>query len=171
MKIILILLLAGLSGAAQTQKGEKSIAAGPLISIPLGLETQGSAYNTGFGAEIVGQYNFSVKSALLLKTTLATWGIKNSNSRFETNRLTLFTVQGGYKYQFHPSGFSISGLVGVDVDLSDSFTSVSFTLGAGKRFFLKNDRFIDVGIDFVGADAEERVNIKALFSLFRRAER
>jgi hypothetical protein len=35
-RILLLMLLLGFLGNAQAQKGEKSIAAGPLISFPLG---------------------------------------------------------------------------------------------------------------------------------------
>jgi len=164
--IFLLFLLSGLFEAVYAQKGEKTVAAGPLISFPLGLESGTSNFKIGVGAEIIGQYNFSNRSALLLKTGLTSWAYKESVSNYYSKRLSLLTLQGGYRYQFGESGFFIDGLVGPDIDLRDSYSSASFTLGAGKRF-TKKERFIDVGIDFVGADAEERVNIKVLFSLFR----
>ena len=166
--LVFIVLLKGLLGVAHAQKEEKSIAAGPLISFPLGFETGTTDFKTGLGAEIIGQYNFSEKSALLLKMTLASWGIKDGAFGYETNRLNFLTLQGGYNYQFGTSGFFINGLVGVDIDLYDSYGSAFFTLGVGRRFMVKNDRFVDVGVDLIGADAEERLNIKVVFSLFRR---
>jgi hypothetical protein len=165
-RVFFLLFLSGLLEAVQAQKGEKNIAAGPLISFPLGLESGTSDLKIGPGAEIIGQYNFSNRSALLLKTTLTSWAYKESISSYDVKRLSFLTFQGGYRYQFGASGFFIDGLVGVDIDLHDGYTTGSFTLGAGKRF-IKEERFIDVGIDLVGADAEERVNIKVLFSLFR----
>jgi len=164
--ILVLLLLSGLFEVAQAQKGEKGIAVGPLISFPLGLESRSSDLRTSLGAEIIGQYNFSIRSALLLKTTLASWAYKERMSSYYAKRLSFLTFQGGYRYQFGESGFFIDGLVGVDIDLRDSYTTGSFTIGTGKRF-KKEERFIDVGIDFVGADAEERLNFKVLFSLFR----
>ena len=166
--LILLVVFTCLLGKAEAQKGEKSIAAGPLISFPLGFETGTTDFKTGLGAEIIGQYNFSEKSALLLKMTLASWGIKDGAFGYETNRLNFLTLQGGYNYQFGTSGFFINGLVGVDIDLYDSYGSACFTLGVGRRFMVKNDRFVDVGVDLIGADAEERLNIKVVFSLFRR---
>jgi hypothetical protein len=164
---IILLLVTGLSAQAEAQKGEKSIAAGPLISFPLGLESRGSHYKTGLGAEILGQYNVSNRSALLLKITLASWAYKERYVLYGAKRLSFLTLQGGYRYRFGTSGYFMDGLVGVDMDLHDSFTSVSFTLGAGKRLIVNEERFFDVGIDFVGGDAEERLNIKVLFTLFR----
>jgi hypothetical protein len=164
--IFFLFLLSGVFEAAYAQKGEKAVAAGPLISFPLGLESRTSGFKIGVGAEIIGQYNVSNKSALLLKTGLTSWAYKESVSNYYAKRLSLLTLQGGYRYQFSTSGFFIDGLVGLDIDLNDTYTSASFTLGASKRF-TKKERFIDVGIDFVGADAEERVNIKVLFSLFK----
>ena len=167
LKSILILLFTALFGAAQAQKGEKSIAAGPLISFPLELEGTTGDLKPGLGIETIGQYNFSKKSALLLKMTFASWGIKNEAYGYETKRLNFLTFQGGYQYQFGSSGFFINGLLGADIDLQDGYTTGCFTLGIGKRFMIKNDRFIDAGIDLMGADAQERINIKIIFSLFR----
>ncbi|MBE7172787.1 MAG: hypothetical protein INR73_19585 [Williamsia sp.] len=168
-RAIFTLLLAVFFLAGRAQKGAKSIAAGPLISFPLATESGGgrSNLNPGFGLEAVGQYNLSDKSALLLKATLASWGYKYIFNPYGAKRLTLLTLQGGYKYQFGSSGFFINGLLGTDIELRDTYASISFTVGAGKRFILKNNRFIDAGIDVVGGDAEGRVNLKAIFSLFQ----
>lgn len=169
-RILFILLLTGVLGSVQAQKGELSIGAGPLLSYPLGIESPfDSDLNPTLGLEGIGQYNFSVKSALLLKATLASWGYKKRlRSFYENNRLTLLSFQGGYRYQFGTSGFFINGLAGVDIDLKDNFTSGDFSLGGGKRFSMKEDRFIDAGIDLIGADAQARVNIRVIFSLFRK---
>ena len=162
------LLLISLYGIAQAQKGEKSIAAGPLMSFPLANSNRGeSNLKTGMGLETIGQYNFSNKSALLLKLTFSSWSYKEDVIVYGTKRLSLLTIQGGYQYQFGSSGFFINGLVGTDIELNDAFTTISFTLGAGKRFIINDTYFIDAGIDLVGGDADARVNIKALFSLFR----
>jgi hypothetical protein len=166
-RTLLLLFLSGLLAIAHAQKGEKSIAAGPLLSFPLGLESRTTDLKTGLGAEVIGQYNFSNKSAVLLKTTLTSWAYKENRFAYDTKRLSFFTPQVGYRYQLGASGFFINGLVGVDIDLHDSYTTGSFTLGAGKRFAINEERFFDVGIDLVGADAEERINIKVLVSLFQ----
>ena len=160
---IIIAILSILIEFAQGQKGEKSIAAGPLISFPLGI----SDLKTGLGLEAVGQYNFSDRSALLLKTTLASWGYKSSATIDGTHRLTFLTLQGGYRYRFGNSGFYINTLVGTDIELADGFSSICFTLGGGKRFIVRDDYFIDAGLDLIGGDAQERINLKAVFSLLR----
>ena len=164
--VLFLFLFSGIFEVVQAQKGEKIIIAGPLISFPLGLESGTSNINPGIGVELIGQWNISNRSALLLKTTLASWGYKEHITAYDANRFSLLTFQAGYRYQFGIAGFFVDGLVGLDLDLHDSYTTGSFTLGVGKRFINK-ERFIDVGIDLVGGDAEERVNIKILFSLFQ----
>jgi hypothetical protein len=169
-RIFFLLLLSGLFEAALAQQGETSLTAGPLLSFPLGTESPNGKTNLkpGIGLEAMGQYNFSDRSGLLLKITLASWAYKDSaRYYYDAKRLTLFTTQGGYRYQFGESGFFINGLIGIDIDLHETVAMVSFTLGAGKRFMMEGDRFFDVGIDLTGADAQARVNIKVLFSLFR----
>jgi hypothetical protein len=177
-KNFFILLLIGVFGVAQAQKGQTSIAAGPLLSFPLKSETRtGKNYlRTGLGLEGLGQYNFSEKSALLLKTTLASWAYKDSVitdsvlTHYGNKRLILLTFQGGYRYQIGTSGFFINGLIGVDIDLHNRFTTRSFTLGAGKRFLMKEDRFFDAGIDLLsGRYTKTRLNMKVVFSLFRQS--
>jgi len=164
-----ILLFLCLCVIAQAQKGDKSLAAGPLLSFPAATESRSSISDLkpGIGLEVLGQYNFSHKSALLLKSTLASWKYKTSLPANRYDRLNFLTLQVGYQYQVHPSGFFIQGLVGSDIDLQDGFKTVSFGIGASKRFKVNDTRFIDVGIDLVGGDAESRVNIKALLCLFR----
>ncbi len=167
-RILLLLHITGLLGTAHAQKDEKSIAAGLLISIPAGADGSRSYLKPGIGLEALGQYNFSNRSAVLLKTTLVSWAYQDRIVNYwETKRDSYLTIHAGYGYRFGGSNFFIHGLVGRDIDLHDRFTSFSFTLGAGKRFMVNEDRFFDVGLDLVGADAENRVNIKMLFSLFR----
>lgn len=161
-----LLVLLGLSGTAQAQKGEISIAGGPLISIPIALGSWGSPLKIGPGAEIIGQYNFSNRSAFVLKTTVTSWAYKEEVSANDAQRFSLLSLQGGYRYQFGASGFFVDGLLGVDIDTQDDYNTGVFTIGACKRF-LKKKGFIDVGIDIVGADADERINVKVLFSFFR----
>lgn len=166
-RMLLLLFASWLAQTAQAQKGEKAITAGPLVSIPLGLETRTSNIKTGFGVEVMGQYNFTYGSAILLKVSAVSWAYKARISPYDPQRVIYLTFQGGYRYQFGRSGFFIDGLVGFDSDFSERYTSGSFTLGTGKRFILNDKRFFDVGIDFVGGDGEERINVKVLFSLFR----
>ena len=165
-KIAFLFLFSGIFELVQAQKGEKTITAGPLISFPLGLESASSNFKIGLGVELVGQWNISNRSGLLLKTTLASWGYKERMTTYGDNRFSLLTFQGGYRYLFGTAGFFADGLVGIDLDLHDNYTTVCFTLGLGKRFINKG-RYIDVGVDLVGGDAEERLNIKVLFSLFQ----
>ena len=164
-RVTFTLILVGLFGVAQAQKGEKSIAAGPLISFPLGSDGFPSMLKTGGGLEAIGQYNFSNRSALQLKATLTSWRHKERN--YDTRKLTFLSLQGGYRYQFGTSGFFINGLAGTDMEIADGYSTISFTLGAGKRFMVKDLYFIDAGIDLVRGDAEGRVNFKAIFSLLR----
>jgi hypothetical protein len=164
-KLTILLLLSGFWGTTHAQKGEIQFAAGPLMSFPLGLEGFGTNIKIAPGAEIIGQYNFTNRSAFLLKATLHSWRYKEPVPSYGAKRYSILALQGGYRYQFGTSGFFIDGLVGVDIELNESFNSGAFTLGFGKRF-IKEKRFIDVGMDIVGADAEERINIKVLFSIF-----
>jgi hypothetical protein len=78
-------------------------------------------------------------------------------------------LKGGYKYDISTSKFFINGLVGTDI-YSDG-PAVSFTLGGGKRFSIKDVYFIDAGIDFIGGDTEQRINIKVSFSIFQRPKK
>ena len=182
--IIFILLLIGLFEAVQAQKDQISIAAGPLLSFPLKSNSRtGKSYlNTGVGLEGIGQYNFSEKSALLLKTGLASWAYKDREitdsvlAHYGNKRLTLLSIQGGYRYQIGTSGFFINGLIGLDFDLHDRLTTRSFTLGAGKRFLMKKDRFLDTGIDLLRGhtqteETQTRLNMKVVFRLFQQSEK
>ena len=164
--LLFLIVLSGFFEVVQAQKGEKTLTGGPLISIPLGLESGTSDINPGIGVELIGQWNISNRSALLLKTTLASWGYKERMTTYGDNRFSLLTFQGGYRYLFGTAGFFADGMVGIDLDLNENYTTGCFTLGLGKRFINKG-RYIDVGIDLVGGDADERLNIKVLFSLFQ----
>jgi hypothetical protein len=164
-KLTILLLLSGFWGTTHAQKGEIQFAAGPLISFPLGLEGFGTNIKIGPGAEIIGQYNFTNRSAFLLKATLHSWKYKEPVPSYGPKWYSILALQGGYRYQFSPSGFFIDGLVGIDIELNDPYNLGAFTLGFGKRF-LRDKRFIDVGMDIVGADGEERINLKVLFNIF-----
>ena len=167
MHRLFLLLSIGVFGVSYGQKGERSIAAGPVFSLPAGI----SAHNLkpGIGIEGVGQSFLSQKSSLLLSTALATWAYEESAINYVGNtRLTVFTLLGGYRYQAGSSGFYINGLLGVDIDLGDGFLTGAFSFGAGKRLSWKENRFIDIGIDYIGADAASRVNLKVLISLYRK---
>ena len=139
-----------------------------MISFPLRKFGYQSYLKTGAGLEAIGQYNFSNKSALLLQITFASYRIRDGLSPYPGNLLQLLSLKGGYRYQFGASGFFIEGLAGTDIDLADGFSTISFTLGAVKRFTVREDYFIDVGIDYIDGDAERRLNIKGVFSLLRR---
>lgn len=168
-EVIIILVFAVLSGSVFAQKGAKSIAVGPLISFPLREYNSPSIYKIGAGFDAVGQYNFSNRSAILIQTGLTFCGIKKKYIDFYGNDgLALLPIRGGYRYQFGPSRFFIDGLIGTDIDLAYEFSTISFSIGAGKRFIFKDIYFFDVGLDYIDGDTPVRVNIKALFSIWRR---
>lgn len=165
--VIIVMIFISLLESVQAQKGEKSISLGPLISFPLDRYIYPRCLKSGVGLEAIGQYNFSNKSALLLQTILASYGIRRESINYcEVPRSSISSLKGGYRYQFANTGFFTNVLAGIDS--YDGFTSISFTFGAGKRFTVKNVYFIDTGIDYIDGDTESRVNIKATFSLLRR---
>jgi hypothetical protein len=168
-RIIFIILFVGLSGGVWAQKGDKSISAGPFISFPTANHLIPD-YTTGVGIEATGQYNTSNRSAVLLQAGLTSLRIKQAYNIYNNN-LTIASLKGGYKYDISSSGFFINGLVGADIEPADGFSTISFTLGAGKRFPFRGIYFIDAGIDYIDGDTERRLNIKAAFSLLRRPKK
>lgn len=166
-RAVMIMIFIGLFESVGAQKNEKSISAGPLVSFPLDKHVI-PAYRTGPGLEVMGQYNISDKSALLLQTVLASYGSTNGITGYRMNGISLFSLKGGYKYRFSPSGYYLDALVGTDTESPGHFTSISYTIGGGKRFMIKKIYFIDAGIDYIDGDVVRRLNIKATFSLLRR---
>lgn len=176
--IIIVVNIVGLFQAAQAQKKETSISAGLFISFPSGRHRYFSSeyfYNT-VGLEISGQYNFTNKSAAVIQSQLA-----NYNTKAGLENLTLFSIKGGYRYQFTNSGFYVNVLGGIikesgDVDrqfridsgITQHVEKFSSTLGAGKRFIVKQFAFIDAGIESIADDGKARINIKAAISILRR---
>ena len=158
--LISLLLLVSLFESVRAQKGHTSISAGSLISFP--LEPYGY-YKTGVGLEITGQYYLASRSSLLLQIGLTSLGAHYEES------LTILSLKGGYKYDIGASGFFVNGLVGTD--MYDGLAAPSLTLGGGKRFSVKDVYFIDAGIDLIGGDTQQRVNIKAAFSIFQRPKK
>ncbi|MCW3089439.1 MAG: hypothetical protein JWP81_508 [Ferruginibacter sp.] len=167
--LIFLILLVSLFESVRAQKGDKSISAGPLISFPLEKHTI-PGYKTGVGIEVTGQYYLASKSSLLGQIGLTSFGTRQVLNSYEKN-LKLMSLKGGYRYDIGSSGFFINGLVGTDIDTEDGFTSAAFTLGAGKRFPVKDVYFIDAGIDYIGGDTEKRVNIKVAFSILQRPKK
>ena len=167
-KLIVTLLYGVFFYSVQAQKGGVSIAAGPLISIPVGSSAGGeTSLKTGVGLIAIGQYNLSNKGALLLQTSIAGYGTKPMRSNYTGESISIFSLQGGYKYQLGSAGYFINGLTGID-SYSDYGTSITFALGAGKRFIIKDVYFIDTGIDYLFGDTDPRFNIKAVFSILQR---
>ncbi len=163
---VFLILVIGLFQNVEAQKGDKSISAGPLISFPL----RGNVIpdvKTGIGIEATGQYNTSTKSALLLQAGLTSFPVQETMNRYNT-RFTLLSLKGGYKYDMGSSGVFINGLVGTDIEAG--FSTISFTIGGGKRFYVKGGHFIDAGIDYIDGDTERRLNIKVAFSLLQRSK-
>ena len=117
-----------------------------------------------------GQYYFASRSSLLFQIGFTSFGTKQVQNYYENN-LKLISIKGGYRYDIGSSGFFLNALVGTDVEAEDNFTTVSFTLGAGKRFLVKDFYFIDAGIDYIDGDTERRVNSKVAFGILRRAKK
>ena len=162
--LISLLLLVSLFESVRAQKGYKSISAGPLISFPL-QSHELAIYKTGIGLEITGQYYLASRSSLLLQIGYTSLGAKPGS--YQEN-LKLISLKGGYKYDIGPSGFFVNGLVGTDIY---NGPGASLTLGGGKRFSVKDVYFIDAGIDLIGGDTPERVNIKVAFGIFQRPKK
>jgi hypothetical protein len=164
--IVLLVLFLNLLVTLHAQKGERSLAAGLLLAFP---ETYSryrdfSNWKTSIGIEGIGQYNLSEKSALLLQLQVIRFAGRRYNGFTEFSMHELSTaLKGGYRYQFDPSGFFINALVGYE--LNSGYTPVA--VGAGKRFLLKNSRFLDAGIEYAGGYISS-YRLKAVFSLLRR---
>ena len=152
--LTIIIIFVSLFEGIQAQKGDKSISAGPLISFPL-ENNKIPGFKTGLGIEATGQYNISNKSAMLLQAGLTSFGRKQVINNFEKG-LLLISLKGGYKCNIGSSGFFINGLAGADIEVAEGFSSISFTVGAGKRFAVKDIYIIDAGIDYIDADTERR---------------
>ncbi|HEV8081752.1 MAG TPA: hypothetical protein VGP55_01040 [Chitinophagaceae bacterium] len=176
--IIIVMNIVGLFQAAQAQKKEKSISAGLFISFPSDRNHYFSSdnfYNT-VGLEVSGQYNFTNKSAIVIQSQLS-----NYNTKAGLEKFTLFSIKGGYRYQFTNSGFYVNILGGIikesgnvdrqfriDSGITQHVAKFSSTLGAGKRFIVKQSTFIDAGIESIADDGKKRINIKADISILRR---
>ena len=153
----------------RAQKGDISLSLGPMISFPTASHTI-PGYKIGAGIEATGQYYFASRSSLLFQIGFTSFGTKQVQNYYENN-LKLISIKGGYRYDIGSSGFFLNALVGTDIEAEDNFTTVSFTLGAGKRFLVKDFYFIDAGIDYIDGDTERRVNIKVAFGILRRAKK
>jgi len=149
------------------QKGEQSLAAGLVAAFP-GKDNYNFDYdwNTGFGVEVSGQSNLTQKGAVLLQLqALRFTGKFNANSTTSTKTLVNVSLQGGYRYQFAPSGFFANVLVGAEAGTDGSFAIA--TVGAGKRFSLGLVHFMDASLEYTGSFLS-RFNVKAVVSLFQR---
>ncbi len=164
-RIITAIVFSSFFITVQAQKGETSIAAGPLLSLPVSSYPYQNDLNNGIGLEATAQYSLSQKSALLLQLGLVSYSLNTGAIGYRTN-VSLFSFKGGYRYWFQGSGFYANALAGI-TQSSDGYIVGSFSLGAGKRFILKDSYFIDAGIDLIGGD-QSRINIKAAFSLLQR---
>ncbi len=164
-RIITAIVFSSFFITVHAQKGETSIAAGPLLSLPLNSYSYQNDLNIGIGLEATAQYSVSQKSALLLQLGLASYSLMNAAIGYGT-RVSLFSFKGGYRYWFQGSGFYANALAGITQSY-DGVIVGSFSLGAGKRFILKDSYFIDAGVDFIEGD-QSRINIKAAFSLLQR---
>lgn len=149
-----------------TQKGEKSISVGPLVSFPQ-REGYYGYQKTSVGLEAIGQYNVTNKSGLLLQVQFTQVRMDKEFTRYR--QYTSLSLKGGYRYQFTNSGFYTNVLGGVEKD-RDGYMAMSAALGAGKRFPVKNGYFIDSGIDYI-VGSPSRLNIKAVFSLLLRPKK
>jgi len=105
IQLIFVLLLFTFLTNAQAQKGAKSIAAGPLLSFPIRLYNLDFSLRPGVGVEAIGQYYFTNKSSLLLQTSLASFHGRNPYRDYREQRLSIFSLSGGYQYQLSNTGF------------------------------------------------------------------
>ncbi len=165
-KILITIIFSFLLFTVYAQKGEKSISAGPFISYPFNTFGYRRRLSTGLGLEATGHYNLSNKSALLLRMGWTFYHQEYGYNDPVRSSITLFLFAGGYQYQFGNSGFFANFLAGIENETYDYFNSGAFTLGVGKRFKIKEERFIDSGID-ASTGAESRLNLKVTFSLFQ----
>ena len=166
-KIIIAIIFTSFTAAVSAQKGETSISAGPLFSFPISNRFQNDL-SLGVGVEATLQYNLSQKSALLLQLDLASYSLMNRAISHDS-RLSLLSIKGGYRYQFINSAFYGNVLAGITQSY-DGYMAGCLALGAGKRFIVKDIYFIDAGLDYITGD-QDRINIKAAFSLLQRPKR
>jgi hypothetical protein len=159
--ILVVLLVASFFGKAAAQKGNKSLAAGVIIALPQAADYyQFQTWNNGVGAEAIGQYNFSNKSALLLQLQVIHFSGQTNYGFSDTPvDYTSISLKGGYRYDFTRSGFYANFLLGVE--FYDMYTPA--TLGIGKRFQIKN-HFLDAGIEATGGYVPH-YSIRAVYSL------
>ena len=148
----------------QAQKGQADVTAGPMVSIPFDKHVI-PVIKTGIGLEATGEYLFSRKSGVLLQLGITSFKIEDND--YYEDKLKFFSVKLGYKYNLTTSGFFLNGLIGTDIEIlyGENIGYASFTFGGGKRFSIKGGPFIDVGIDYINGDTEERFNIKAAIGL------
>lgn len=168
MRLAVVLVFIGCIGAAQAQQDVASIAAGPFVAVPARWSNVSNNYlKLGGGLVIIGQYNLSNRSALLLQPGLAVYGTKPSLD-YTGRSIFISSLYGGYKYSFGSAGYFLNGLAGFSSYSVHHISSTDFVLGGGKRFIIKDASFIDAGVDFVFGDTDNRFNIKVAFSLLRR---
>jgi hypothetical protein len=162
--IFVVVLSMAVLGQSQALKGQTSVTAGPLVSIPLNKYVI-PVIKTGMGVEATGEYLFSRKSAVLLQLGITSFKIEDDD--YYEDKLKFFSVKLGYKYNLTTSGFYLYGLLGTDIEIlyGVNIGYASFTLGGGKRFLVRGSQFIDVGVDYINGDTEGRLNIKAAIGL------
>src|SRR5688500_19934747 len=86
-----------LCGAVWSQKGETSIASGPVISFPLKSYEYPSYLKTGAGLELVGQHNFSNRSSFLTDLGWAFYRVRPQPDSYEIDDRSIFSSKLGYK--------------------------------------------------------------------------
>lgn len=162
--ILGVVILVSAFAQSRAQKGQTSVTAGPLVSIPLNKYVI-PVIKTGMGVEATGEYLFSRKSAVLLQLGITSFKIEDDD--YYEDKLKFFSVKLGYKYNMTSSGFFLNGLIGTDIEIlyGVNIGYASFTLGGGKRFSIKGGQFLDVGIDYINGDTEGRINLKAAIGL------
>ncbi len=167
--LILIIVILSLSNIVSAQKGDFSVSGGPMLSLPQNDNDFPTRLSTGLGVEIMGQYNVSNRSSLILQTNWASYGTK-SVFRIDTGsfpRRTIFSFRGGYRYQFGSSGVFTHILGGTERYSGTNGNNSTFALGLGKRFVFKESYFVDAGIDCVSRTTDFMFNIKVLFGFVR----
>jgi hypothetical protein len=159
-KMILGAVAALLCTAAGAQKGEKSVSAGGLISFPSNSGDPVVEFKTGWGAEVNGVLMLTNRSGLQVQA-----GIGGFQPKYFPDHWTFYWTKAGYRYQFGTSGFYLNGLLGPEFDLEIGDPFITFTGGGGKRFFFAGKHFIEVGVEYVFGDTENRTNLKLAYGL------
>lgn len=146
------------------QEKAVSLSAGPLISMQLQKFEKAEEAGTGIGFEVSGDKRLSKRSGIILQSTLTRNRYKTPD---EYSGITSLFLKPGYKWHLHRQPIYFQALCGIETELNDGFTTISFTLGCGKEFRLR-ENIIMAGVDLIDGDNSRRIHLKAAFVLYRK---